>query len=75
MHENTIQQTTKTNSSSKLQLRTALLLFKNKIPCKSSLVPKQIQLMPIIKNRSTEIMRRYCKVFTLNCIKAPGSFL
>ncbi|XP_070163432.1 Ig-like V-type domain-containing protein FAM187A [Polyergus mexicanus] len=61
MHENTIQQTTKTNSSSEVQLRTALLLFKNKIPCKSSLVPKQIQLMPIIKNRSTEIMRRYCK--------------
>lgn len=59
---------TKTNSSPKVQLKTALSLFKNKLPCKSSLVPKQIQLMPIIKNRSTEIMKRYCKVFILNCI-------
>lgn len=56
-------QTTITNSNPKVQLRTALLLFKNKLPCKSNLVPKQIQLIPIIKNRNTEIIRRYCKVY------------
>lgn len=64
MHENIIPQMATTNSNPKVQLRTALLLFKNKLPCKSSLVPKQIQLMPIIKNRNIEIMRRFCKVFT-----------
>ncbi|XP_072750474.1 uncharacterized protein [Anoplolepis gracilipes] len=61
MYENTTQQMTITNSSLKVQLRMALLLFKNELPCKSSLVPKQIQSMPIIKNRNTKIMRQYCK--------------
>ncbi|XP_032690475.1 uncharacterized protein LOC116853472 [Odontomachus brunneus] len=49
------------NESLRTRLKTALSLFENKLPCKSKLIPKQIQRIPAIKNRRTEMMRRYCK--------------
>jgi len=53
------------NTSVKIQLRTALMLFKNKLPCKSRLLPEQVRLIPVIKNKKIEIMRQYCKVCTV----------
>ncbi|XP_020281749.1 uncharacterized protein LOC109853763 [Pseudomyrmex gracilis] len=55
----TINETLK--NSIKTRLKTALLLFKNTLPCKSKFVPKQIQTIPAIRNRTTEVMRQYCK--------------
>ncbi|XP_077275172.1 uncharacterized protein LOC143904393 [Temnothorax americanus] len=59
-HEDTMQ-TEVTNTTLNVQLRTALMLFKNKLPCKSRLVPEQVRLIPVIKKKKTAIMRRYCK--------------
>lgn len=56
------------NTTLKVQLRTALMLFRNKLPCKSRLLPEQVRLIPIIKNKKTEIMRQYCKVCRLSDI-------
>lgn len=51
-----------TNTTLNVQLRTTLMLFKNKLPCKSTLLPEQVRLIPVIKKKKTAIMRRYCKV-------------
>jgi len=40
------------------------MLFKNKLPCKSTLLPEQVRLIPVIKKKKTAVMRRYCKVGT-----------
>ncbi|KYN32604.1 hypothetical protein ALC56_13085 [Trachymyrmex septentrionalis] len=45
----------------KVQVKTVLMLFKNKLPCKSRFLPKQVRLIPAIKNKKIEIMRQYCK--------------
>ncbi|KYM97984.1 hypothetical protein ALC62_11330, partial [Cyphomyrmex costatus] len=45
----------------KVQLQMALMLFKNKLPCKSRFLPEQVRLIPVIKNKRTEIMKQYCK--------------
>ncbi|KYM84221.1 hypothetical protein ALC53_05458 [Atta colombica] len=45
----------------KVQLKTALMLFKNKLPCKSRFLPEQVRLIPVIKNKKIEIVRQYCK--------------
>ncbi|KYM92663.1 hypothetical protein ALC53_00752 [Atta colombica] len=50
----------------KVQLKTALMLFKNKLPCKSRFLPEQVRLIPVIKNKKIEIVRQYCKVCVLN---------
>ncbi|XP_070518803.1 uncharacterized protein, partial [Cardiocondyla obscurior] len=50
-----------TNTTLNVQLQMALMLFKNKLPCISSLLPEQVRLIPVIKKKKTAIMRRYCK--------------
>jgi len=54
------------NTTLKVQLKMALMLFKNKLPCKSRFLPEQVRLIPVIKNKKIEIMRQYCKVCVLN---------
>ncbi|XP_011704325.1 PREDICTED: uncharacterized protein LOC105459770 isoform X4 [Wasmannia auropunctata] len=49
------------NATLKVQLKTALMLFKNKLPCKSRLLPEQVRLISVIKSKKTEIVRQYCK--------------
>lgn len=39
-----------------------LLFFNNKIPCRSRYTPREIQEIPEIKDRKSEIMTRYCKI-------------
>ncbi|XP_011874638.1 PREDICTED: uncharacterized protein LOC105565780 [Vollenhovia emeryi] len=50
-----------TNTTLSIQLRTVLMLFRNKLPCKSRLLPEQVRQIPGIKERKTAIMSRYCK--------------
>lgn len=61
-HEDTMQTEVTTSTALNVQLRTALMLFKNKLPCKSRLLPEQVRLTPVIKDKNIAIMKRYCKV-------------
>lgn len=42
----------------------ALNVFRNKLPCKSVYLPNEILDISDVKNRKTELMIKYCKVFT-----------
>ncbi|XP_074093779.1 uncharacterized protein LOC141524033 [Cotesia typhae] len=42
--------------------KNVLKMFQNKLPCRSSFTPRLIQEIPEIKNRKTEIMKKFCKV-------------
>ncbi|XP_034184695.2 Ig-like V-type domain-containing protein FAM187A [Osmia lignaria lignaria] len=44
------------------KIRTILRLFRNKLPCKSKHVPKELLDISDINDRKTEMMVRYCKI-------------
>nr|XP_012137770.1 PREDICTED: uncharacterized protein LOC105662123 [Megachile rotundata] len=61
MEENTIQSEVFDKSVND-KIRMILDLFRNKLPCKSKHVPKELLNIPEIKNRQTEMMVRFCKI-------------
>lgn len=54
-----------TKKNIQLVLETLFVVFKNVLPCKFKYIPNHVQKHLIIKRRKTEMMIRYCKVFTI----------
>jgi hypothetical protein len=60
-NETSANQTARTVKKETMQIMT---LFKKGIPCRSSLLPPEIQPIPTILTRKSEVMTAFCKVST-----------
>ncbi|XP_076761329.1 Ig-like V-type domain-containing protein FAM187A [Xylocopa sonorina] len=62
------------NESVNNKIRMVLHVFRNKVPCKSKYLPKEVLNIPEIRHRKTEMMIRYCKAI-FNIIKTEIFFI